>query len=251
MGQSWLKARAGSSKTRRSRFLQTAKVHSHRFSFSDLIAHQAAIHPSIDKILSPLKFNVTFVIDDSGVMEEFRWLELKEALKNITDLCRQYDGKGIEICFMNDPNRYEHITKPGRVEEILNSVHPQASRPIVARLASIMRTPLEQGGKDAINPRNIIIVTGGEATDEGDDAAPYLAAVPSHICIQVLHIRDNSGAKEIPQGFGCKLADRNIIDYYDCTSVFSGKGILELMLGAVNRGSSGNRTWRKSIGEAC
>jgi hypothetical protein len=180
------------------------------------------------------------------------WRETKDALKVITSICTQHHVDGIEIDFLNGDDR-KHITTPAEVENIFASVHPRSDTSVGSKLHSIVGPyllNLEQQGKNAVKPLNIIVISDGKA---GDDVQSIilsaareldkLDALAWQVGIQFCQVGNDPEVRTWHKELNAALAYqkardrevRKIVNTIPWMKTLYGQGILTCALGAVNR----------------
>lgn len=206
-----------------------------------------------DTNFSPLSsFDIYFVVDNSGIMSARSWRETKETLKVITSICTQHQMDGIEIYFLNGDHR-QHITTPAEVENSFASVHPRSGTSIGSKLHSIVGSyllNLEQQGKNAVKPLDIIVISDGKP---GDDVKSVilsagreldkLDALTWQLRIQFCQVGNDPEVREWYKDLDATLAYqigrdkqvRKIVDTIPWMKTLDGQEILTCALGAVNR----------------
>jgi len=113
-----------------------------------------AVDPVADDPLAFLsEFDTTFVIDDSGSMQiskpsntPTRWAQVSRALADIAPICTKYDEDGVDIYFLNNPDkdRYKNIKRAKTVHEIFNQFEPAGKTPTGKKLKAILDPYLEK-----------------------------------------------------------------------------------------------------------
>lgn len=58
-------------------------------------------------------FDTVFLIDDSGSMAGRSWRETGDAIRAITPICTSHDSDGIDLYFLNTPNRAHGTSSEG------------------------------------------------------------------------------------------------------------------------------------------
>ena len=196
-------------------------------------------------------FDICFVIDNSGIMSAHSWRETKEALKVITSICSQHHADGIEVYFLNGDDR-KHIATPADVENSFASVQPRSGTSVGSKLLSIVGPyllNLEQQGKNAVKPLNIIVISCGKAGDDVKSvilpAARKLDKLETpawQVGIQFCQVgNDPDGGKwhaELDATLGYKherdREARNICRTIPWMEKLDGQGILACAFGAVD-----------------
>ncbi|KAF2660038.1 hypothetical protein K491DRAFT_701856 [Lophiostoma macrostomum CBS 122681] len=208
------------------------------------------------------QIDTVFLIDDSGSMAGRSWPETAKALATITPICTSRDADGIDIYFLNAPDRDEHhnIKDAEQVSRIFDRVQPSGGTPTGRRLRNIIRpylTKLETDGEDRTKPINIIVITDGVPTDDVEQEIITIAkkldkleAPSSQLGIQMLQVgREPDARKHLKQLDDDISAREDIRDIVD-TVPFSGSqneeltadGILKVVLGSVVRRLDRNST---------
>jgi len=116
-------------------------------------------------------FDTVFLIDDSGSMAGRSWRECSLALESITPICTTHDADGIDIHFLNQPDRPVHhnVRDASTVHETFSTVRPQGGTPTGQRLNAILKPylrDLERRGGEVVKPLNIIVITDGVPSDD-------------------------------------------------------------------------------------
>jgi hypothetical protein len=117
------------------------------------------------------------VIDDSGSMIGSSWQETEEALALITPICTKRDPDGIDMYFINHPDKpeFKNVTSRSKVNGIFKAVRPRGSTPTGKRLKQILKQYLYDFKNNAtVKPINIIVITDGVPSD--DVESPIIAA---------------------------------------------------------------------------
>jgi hypothetical protein len=180
------------------------------------------------------------------------WHETKEALKVITSICTQHHINGIEIDFLNGDCR-KHITTPSDVENGFASVHPRSGTSVGSKLHSIMGPyllNLEQQGKNAVEPLNIIVISDGKA---GDDVKSVIVSAAREldkldapawqVGVQFCQVGNDPEVRKWHEELEATLAYQNgrdkevryIVDTIPWMKTLDGQKILTYALGAVDR----------------
>lgn len=211
-------------------------------------------------------FDTVFLIDDSGSMAGRSWRECSSALEAITPICTAHDADGIDIHFLNSPDKaYSHnVTAASTIHEIFSTVRPFGGTPTGQRLNQLIKPYLvqleeaekqqKQGGRAAQNavtpkPMNIIVITDGVPSDDVESvlvrAAKKLDAIeaePWQLGVQFVQVGEEWGAKEHLEGLDDDLSKLGggCRDIVDTVPFVPGQGltaekILKVVLGAVNK----------------
>jgi len=197
-------------------------------------------------------FNIYFIIDNSGIMSARSWCEMKEALKIMTSICTQHHVDGIEIYFLNGDDR-KHITTPAEVETSFACVHPRSGTTVGSKLHSIVGPyllNLEQRGRDAVKPLNIIVISDGNPSDDLESvivsAARELDELETHawqVRIQLCQVGSIPEVRKWHEELGASLVyqnetnkeSRNIVATIPWMKTLDGKAILTSAFGAIER----------------
>ncbi|KAG8949731.1 hypothetical protein FRC04_008271 [Tulasnella sp. 424] len=131
---------------------------------------------TLDDLKILAQYDTIFVIDDSGSMQGERWNSAKDALKELANLAKEWDSNGIDIYFLNSASTGIGIKTQEEVDELFTKVAPEGWTPTGATLNSLITPYVESlpldpraPGAVPVKPRNYIVITDGEATDEGDE----------------------------------------------------------------------------------
>lgn len=202
-------------------------------------------------------FDTVFLIDDSGSMAGGRWNQTGDALQTITPICTAHDADGIDIYFLNHPERSAHhnVTSSATVREIFSTVRPGGGTPTGQRLNQILKPYLRryEASPELTKPLNIICITDGEPSD--DVESPLIAAAKKldkldapawQVGVQFFQVGRDEQAKEHLKQLDDELAkiagDSELRDIVDTVPFIgaegthlTGDGILKVVLGAVNR----------------
>ncbi|KAI9739170.1 MAG: hypothetical protein M1834_007383 [Cirrosporium novae-zelandiae] len=222
------------------------------------------------------EFDTIILIDDSGSMAGRSWRETGQALQTITPTVTQFDKDGVDIYFLNHREPYHNVTTAGRVEQIFGTVRPGGATPTGTRLNAILKEYMrdlekqiaaEKNGlnipaSEAIKPLNIIVITDGVPTDDVESVIiahakklEKLEAVPWQVGVQFFQVGCEPEAAEELRHLDDDLKGEGIRDMVDTvpwngstTSGLNGKGILKVVLGAVNKRldrSKRSEEWRR------
>jgi hypothetical protein len=195
-------------------------------------------------------FDTVILVDDSGSMGGRSWRDTLLALKTITPICTAHDLDGIDIHFLNHPDRKEfsNVKSAGHVEEIFGTVKPRGTTPTGMRLKSLLEPYLERlEGKgtgavknllsfgkskkvalqkrfETIKPLNIIVITDGVPNDDVEsvviNAAKRLDKMDApawQVGIQFFQVGNERGAAEALKELDDGIAElgsgcRDIVD---------------------------------------
>ena len=211
-------------------------------------------------------FDTVFLIDDSGSMAGRSWRECSSALEAITPICTAHDADGIDIHFLNSPEKaYSHnVTAASTIHEIFSTVRPCGGTPTGQRLNQLIKPYLVQleeaekqqkqagrAAQSAVTPKpmNIIVITDGVPSDDVESvlvrAAKKLDAIeaePWQLGVQFVQVGEEWGAKEHLEGLDDDLSKLGggCRDIVDTVPFVPGQGltaekILKVVLGAVNK----------------
>jgi uncharacterized protein YegL len=201
-------------------------------------------------------FDTVFLVDDSGSMAGRSWRETADALKTITPICTKYDQDGIDIYFLNCPDSpiYRNVTSASTIIEIFQTVKPRGATPTGQRLNKILKPYLARfEANRKLKPINIIVITDGEPSDDVESVIistakklDKLDAEAWQVGIQFFQVGREPGAREhlkqLDDGLKELSGDdelRDIVDTVPFTgedgATLTGRGILKIVLGAVNR----------------
>lgn len=202
-------------------------------------------------------FDTIFVIDDSGSMAGSLWRQTADALMSITPICTAHDADGIDIHFLNHPQKASHknVTSPTTVREVFETVRPGGATPIGQKLNKILRKYLSEYADrpDATKPINIICITDGVPTD--DLESPLIQAAKKldkldapawQVGIQFFQVGSDAGAtahlKQLDDDLADIAGDDDLRDMVDTVPFknangarLTADGILKVVLGAVTR----------------
>ncbi|KAL9607319.1 MAG: hypothetical protein Q9167_007761 [Letrouitia subvulpina] len=196
-------------------------------------------------------FDTVFLIDDSLSMVR-HWRETALALASIAPICTAHDKDGVDIHFLNNPDRphFQNIKSAAAVQAVFDNVNPMGATPTGTRLNAIMKPYLrtcESKGPEAVKPLNIIVITDGMPTDDPESVIiaaarklDQLEAPAWQVGIQFFQVGNELGAAEALKELDDGLAEMgNVRDMVD-TVPFAGQAlsadrILKVVLGAVNR----------------
>lgn len=201
-------------------------------------------------------FDTIFLIDDSGSMAGSNWRETGKALEAITPICTSRDADGIDIYFLNraDSIDYKNVTLPSTVVEIFQTVRPGGGTPTGQRLRKILMPYLAEykDHPSTTKPINLIVITDGAPSDDVESSIVEVAveldkakAPAWQIGIQFFQVGKDAEAREHLKYMDDGLVDlrgnriRDIVDTVPFTGTgnqeLSAKGVLKVVLGAVNR----------------
>ncbi|RPB23764.1 hypothetical protein L211DRAFT_747184, partial [Terfezia boudieri ATCC MYA-4762] len=208
--------------------------------------------------LSILKnFDTIFLIDDSPSMQyESRWDDTAAALASISEIATKYDSDGIDIHFLNSPEKdATGVRSPEKVLEIFRSGRPRegGSTPLGSRLDGILRGYLDRYARareKLVKPLNVVVLTDGDATDDPESVIVSVAreldrlnAPLAQVGIQMFQVGGDPEAEEFLRGLDDDLvAVYGVRDMVDTTPYrgagegnFTGEEMLKVLVGAVNR----------------
>lgn len=201
-------------------------------------------------------FDTIFLIDDSGSMAGSNWRETGKALEAITPICTSRDADGIDIYFLNraDSITYKNVKLPSTVVEIFQTVRPSGGTPTGQRLRKILMPYLAEYKRhpSTTKPINLIVITDGAPSDDVESSIVEIAveldnakAPAWQIGIQFFQVGKDAEAREHLKYMDDGLVDlrgnriRDIVDTVPFTGAgsqeLSAKGVLKVVLGAVNR----------------
>ncbi|EPE02902.1 von willebrand factor [Ophiostoma piceae UAMH 11346] len=212
------------------------------------------------------QFDTVFVIDDSGSMKGHSWRETRAVLKDITNICTEYDDDGVDIYFLNHRSAqsadmhkgrssggYHCVTTESEVFRIFNTVKPQYATPLGRRLHNILHVYLHmleqhlKRGRES-KPLNIIVITDGEPTDNVEDAIVWAAtkmdkldAPGSQVGLQFFQVGDK--AKKSIDRMHRNIVKKQIRDIIDTVTwdakngkkVLTPEVILQTLIGSFKR----------------
>lgn len=224
-----------------------------------------------ENYLSILKnFDTIFLIDDSpSMLYKSRWPDTASAIGSISAIATQYDTDGIDIHFLNSPEKdVLGVHSRDEVTAIFNAAYPRTggSTPLGARLDSILRTYLDRYAlareeaahkpdparylASAIKPLNVVVITDGDATDDPESVIVSVAreldrlnAPLAQVGIQMFQVGNDPEASEFLRGLDDDLVHvygiRDIVDTTPYTGSgerhFTGDEILKVLVGGINR----------------
>jgi uncharacterized protein YegL len=221
-------------------------------------AHDATIDLSTgeDRYAFLKTFDTIFLIDDSASMRGRSWREVGSALETITPICTARDADGIDIYFLNHPDKamYKNVTSAGTIIEIFQTMQPGGATPIGQRLNAILKPYLAEYTKrpDSTKPINIIVITDGEPTDDVEiviiNAARKLDKLDApawQVGIQFFQVGRDPRAREHLKQLDDGLAEisgdkelRDMVDtvpFGDADEELTAAGIMKVVLGSVNK----------------
>ena len=207
------------------------------------------------------------------MLYENRWEDTAAALASISEIATKYDSDGIDIHFLNAPEKdVTGVRGPEQVLEIFRSDRPLegGSTPLGSRLDGILRGYLDRyahARKEAaastttsaafslkltelIKPLNIVVLTDGDATDDPESVIVSVAreldrlnAPLAQVGIQMFQVGGDPEAEEFLRGLDDDLvAIYGVRDMVDTTPYrgagegnFTGEEMLKVLVGAVNR----------------
>ncbi|KAA8910588.1 hypothetical protein FN846DRAFT_897928 [Sphaerosporella brunnea] len=222
-----------------------------------------------DPYLLLRRFDTVIVVDDSLSMGE-HWAATQSALETVATVALKHDQDGIDIHFMNHPEKSAwNVKSATHIRRLFSEVEPDGCTPTGECLDDILRDYLDRYAQtklpaspssapdgehrqpSKIKPLNIVVLTDGEPTDDPESvivsAARRLEALnaPLHqVGIQFLQIGDRPDAREALEELDDHLADvYGIRDIVDTTQYGGGDGkegitgemLLKALLGGINR----------------
>ncbi|KAF8430796.1 hypothetical protein BGX38DRAFT_1137320 [Terfezia claveryi] len=235
---------------------------------------QTSSHHTEDYLSILKNFDTIFLIDDSpSMLYENRWDDTTAALASISEIATKYDSDGIDIYFLNSPEKdATGVQSPEKVLEIFRSGLPRegGSTPLGSRLDGILRGYLDrytrareeataatttpaafsQKISELIKPLNIVVLTDGDATDDPESVIVSVAreldrlnAPLAQVGIQMFQVGGDPEAEEFLRGLDDDLvAVYGVRDMVDTTPYrgagegnFTGEEMLKVLVGAVNR----------------
>ncbi|KAL9035100.1 MAG: hypothetical protein Q9214_006744, partial [Letrouitia sp. 1 TL-2023] len=181
-------------------------------------------------------FDTVFLIDDSLSMVR-HWRETALALASIAPICTTHDKDGVDIHFLNNPDRphFQNIKSASAVQAVFDNVNPMGATPTGTRLNAIMKPYLrtcESKGPEAVKPLNIIVITDGMPTDDPESVIiaaarklDQLEAPAWQVGIQFFQVGNEIGAAEALKELDDGLAEMgNVRDMVD-TVPFAGQAL--------------------------
>lgn len=221
-------------------------------------ATSSSIAQADDRYAFLSTFDTVFLIDDSGSMAGRSWRETAGALETITPICTAHDADGIDLYFLNAPDKpyYRDIKSVATVREIFQTVKPQWGTPTGQRLNRILKPYLADcaaRGAENVKPLNVIVITDGEPSDDVESVIisaarklDKLDAPAWQIGIQFFQVGNEPGAREHLRQLDDELAElaggddlRDIVDTVPFLGAegesLNGEGVLKVVLGSVNR----------------
>jgi len=235
---------------------------------------QTSSHHTEDYLSILKNFDTIFLIDDSpSMLYENRWEDTAAALASISEIATKYDSDGIDIHFLNSPQKdVLGVRSPEQVLEIFHSVRPLegGSTPLGSRLDGILRgyldryarareeaaastttpTAFSQKLSELSKPLNIVVLTDGDATDDPEAVIVSVAreldrlnAPLAQVGIQMFQVGSDPEAEEFLRGLDDDLvAVYGVRDMVDTTPYrgtgkgnFTGEEMLKVLVGAVNK----------------
>lgn len=185
------------------------------------------------------------------------WRETSEALKLIAPICAAHDEDGIDLYFLNEPDRayFKNVTSAATVTEIFQTVRPNGATPTGQKLNKIFRPYLQryEANPDSVKPINIIVITDGVPTD--DLESPLIAAARKldkleapawQVGVQFFQVGNDPSARDQLKRLDDDLRDisgvsdlRDMIDTVafqgDGGEPLSHTGVLKVVCGSINR----------------
>ncbi|KAF2461848.1 hypothetical protein BDY21DRAFT_368027 [Lineolata rhizophorae] len=215
----------------------------------------ATAHMTDDRYDFLKTFDTIVVIDDSGSMAGRSWRETAGALETIAPIVTTYDSDGIDIYFLNAPDKdvFHNVTVASTVREIFSTVRPTGATPTGQRLNSILKKYFAAlSANEDIKPLNIIVVTDGVPTDDLESVLVWAAkkldsigAPAWQVGVQFFQVGNEMGAAQHLQQLDDEMRIiangpvRDIVDTVPFTgqngSALNADGILKVVLGAVHR----------------
>ncbi|KAF3926802.1 hypothetical protein ABW20_dc0100585 [Dactylellina cionopaga] len=193
-------------------------------------------------------FDTVILVDDSGSMSGSRWNQTAAALNTIVPIVTYYDSDGIDLFFLNAPDRPAHhnIKTPGQVMEIFTTVRPQGATPTGRALKRILDPYLEKLKRSRCKPMNIIVITDGVPTDDVESCIVTYAkkldkldADLTQVGVQFFQIGNDPEATEALRELDDELGNmrdvRDMVDTAPWRGSLEGDKMLKVVLGAVNK----------------
>ncbi|KAK6332083.1 hypothetical protein TWF718_002617 [Orbilia javanica] len=210
-----------------------------------------SLNPGADDPYTFLRdFDTVVLVDDSGSMSGGRWNQTAAALSAIVPIITFYDSDGIDVYFLNAPDRpHNHnIRTPGQVMEIFGTVRPQGSTPTGRALKRILEPYMEkfERNPNRVKPLNIIVITDGVPTDDVEShivkyarKLDRLDADLTQVGIQFFQIGSDAEAtvalRELDDSLSEMRDVRDMVDTVPWTGSLEGERMLKVVLGAVNK----------------
>ena len=185
------------------------------------------------------------------------WRETSRALEQITPICTKWDADGIDIYFLNAPQKdhFSNVRSAEQVSRIFREQKPYGATPTGTRLNQILRPylrELEAKGAANVKPLNIIVITDGEPSDDPEGVIIFAAnkleklEAPSwQVGIQFFQVGNAPDAtqalQDLDDGLIGSACARDIVDTVKFNptdavdTVLDGDAILKVVLGSVNR----------------
>ena len=187
------------------------------------------------------------------------WRETAAALTAITPICTAHDVDGIDISFLNAPDRpsFHNITSQASISTIFKTIKARGATPTGTRLHQILKPYLlaYEADPDTTKPLNIIVITDGAASDDVESVIiaaakklDRLEAPAWQVGIQFFQVGNEPGAadalKELDDELGVySHGGTDIRDMVDTVpwngevagGSLSAEAMLKVVLGAVNR----------------
>ncbi|EPS43538.1 hypothetical protein H072_2466 [Dactylellina haptotyla CBS 200.50] len=195
-------------------------------------------------------FDTIILVDDSGSMSGGRWNQTAAALSTIVPIVTYYDSDGIDMYFLNAPDRpaNHNIRTPAQVMEIFSTVRPQGSTPTGRALKRILDPYMEkyERSRGKCKPVNIIVITDGVPTDDVEShivkyakKLDRLDADLTQVGIQFFQIGSDKEATEALRELDDELGNmrdvRDMVDTAPWKGSLHGDQMLKVVLGAVNK----------------
>jgi len=195
-------------------------------------------------------FDTVILVDDSGSMSGGRWNQTAAALSTIVPIVTYYDSDGIDIYFINAPDRPENhgIKTPSQVMEIFSTIRPQGATPTGRALKRILHPYLErfERSPNRCKPMNVIVITDGVPTDDPESyivqcakKLDKLEADLTQVGIQFFQIGNDPEAtealRELDDELGKMRDVRDMVDTAPWRGSLEGDKMLKVVLGAVNK----------------
>ncbi|KAM6501916.1 hypothetical protein JOM56_001893 [Amanita muscaria] len=198
-------------------------------------------------------FEVLFVVDDSGSMEGERWTETRDALETIAEKAFEINVDTVSLRFLNDATYVRGLKGKNNLTSLFDGMTPEGWTPLGRALKAVFNehlnridTAVEKGEEEysKIPPLDIIVLTDGVPTDEGEDKPTNVIANtvkrlndnhyhPNTMGVQIVQIANVEEAKQVLKDL--VLGDNGrIVDTVPYAGIMDSEKLLRILLGGVH-----------------
>ncbi|KIL66347.1 hypothetical protein M378DRAFT_10069 [Amanita muscaria Koide BX008] len=202
-------------------------------------------------------FEVLFVVDDSGSMEGERWTETRDALETIAEKAFEINVDTVSLRFLNDATYVRGLKASAcgknNLTSLFDGMTPEGWTPLGRALKAVFNehlnridTAVEKGEEEysRIPPLDIIVLTDGVPTDEGEDEPANVITNtvkrlndnhyhPNTMGVQIVQIANVEEAKQVLKDLA--LGDNGrVVDTVPYAGIVDSEKLLRILLGGVH-----------------